>query len=152
MKTLFACLALISVTASLSYGQAVKSSLANDLAFRPSLVKLMRYPAVAQRQQKVAKVYVGFTIDERGTITTIDVLNKSSVDTSFRQEVGRFMKLLPAQKPMYAGSYVLPIVFDLEGTGKGLTFQEENETFFHSVKNSSFLNEVHVIGYTTASR
>lgn len=152
MKTLFVCLALVSITASLSHGQAVKSSLANDLDFCQSLQKLMRYPSVAQREEKVAKVYAGFKVDDQGKITDIEVLNKGNVDTSFRQEVGRFMKLLPVQKPMYAGDYVLPIVFDLEGTGKVIKFREEDATFVQSLNKESLLKEVYVTGYITANR
>ena len=152
MKTLFVCLALVSITASLSHGQIVKSSLANDLDFRQSLPKLMRYPSAAQREEKVAKVYVGFKVDDQGKITDVQVLNKGNVDTSFRQEVGRFMKLLPAQKPMYAGDYILPVVFELEGTGKVIKFREEDATFLQSLNKESLLKEVYVNGYVTASR
>lgn len=150
MKTLLVCLALISITVSMSHGQTVKGSLANDLDFRQSLLKLMRYPSVAQREEKVAKVYAGFKVDDQGKITDIEVLNKGNVDTSFRQEVGRFMMLLPVQKPMYAGDYVLPVVFNLEGTSKVIKFSEEDVTFIQSLNKESLLKEVYVTGYITA--
>ncbi|QKZ12793.1 TonB family protein [Spirosoma sp. KUDC1026] len=148
MKTFFASLAFISFTASLSYGQAGKSSLASNSDFPQSLAKLIRYPSSAQREEKVAKAYVGFNVDAQGEITGVAVLNKGNVDPYFRQEVSRAMKLLPAQKPIYAGNYVLPIVFYLEDTGKALKFREEDAAFFQSLKKDSFLNELHVTGYT----
>ncbi len=147
MKTLFVCLALVSITVSLSYGQVVESSLANDSDFRQSLLKSMRYPLAAQREEKVAKVYVGFKIDNRGKITDIEVLNNDNVDTSFKQEVSRFMKQLPAQKQMYAGDYVLPIVFELEGTSRVIKSREEDATFVQSLNKESLLKEVYVTGY-----
>jgi TonB family protein len=148
MKTFLACLALISFTASLSYGQTEKSSLANNSDFPQSLAKLIRYPSAAQREEKVAKAYVGFNVDAQGEITGVEVLNKGNVDPYFQQEVDRAMKLLPVQKPIYAGNYVLPIVFDLEDTGKAIKFREEDAAFFQSLKKNSFLKELHVTGYT----
>lgn len=152
MKTLFVCLALVLTAASLSYGQAVKSSLANDSEFYQSLLKLIRYPSIGQREGKVAKVYVAFNVDDQGEITDIEVLNKDKMDTYFGLEVERSMKLLPVQKPMYAGDYVLPVVFDLEGAGKVIKFREEDMTFVQSLNKESLLKEVHVIGYTTSNR
>ena len=62
------------------------------------------------------------------------------------------MKLLSVQKPMYAGDYVLPIVFDLEGTGKVIKFREEDVTFVQSLNKESLLKEMHVTGYITGNR
>ena len=131
----------------------MKSSLANDLDFRQSLLKLMRYyPSVAQREEKVARVYVGFKVDAQGEITAVEVLNKGNVETYFSQEVSRCMKLLPVQKPLYAGDYVLPIVFDLENVGKVIKSPEKDVTFVQSLNKESLLKEVYVTGYITANR
>lgn len=62
------------------------------------------------------------------------------------------MKLLPVQKQMYAGEYVLPIVFELEGTGKVIKYREEDVTFVQSLNKESLLKEMYVTGYVTANR
>ena len=147
MKTLFAYLVMLLLTASLTHGQAVKSSLANDSNFRQALLKTMRYPIAAQREEKVAKAYVEFKVDNQGKVANIQVLNQANVDVFFKEEINRFMSQLPAQKKTYAGTYVLPVVFELEGTGRVIKPREEDASFVQSLRKELLLKDAYVTAY-----
>jgi TonB family protein len=147
MKTLFACSVMLLLTTPLTHGQAVKSSLANDPNFRQALSKTMRYPVAAQREQKVAKAYVEFKVDSRGKVIDVQVLNQANVNAFFKEEIHRFMSQLPAQKQTYAGTYVLPIVFELEGKGGVIKPREEDITFTQSLHKELLLKDAYVTAY-----
>ncbi|MBD2699523.1 energy transducer TonB [Spirosoma sp. BT702] len=147
MKTLFAYLGMLLMTITLTHGQATKSSLTKDSDFLQLMAKSLRYPQSARQAEKVAKAYIEFKIDDLGKVADISVLNPDNVDTSFKEETKRIMSQLPAQKPIYAGKYVLPVIFVLEGSGRVLKPREEAITFVQSLPKESILSEVYVVGY-----
>ena len=115
----------------------------------------MRYPVAAQRAEKVAKAYVKFNIDSQGKVAAVQVLNKAHVDAFFNEEISRFMNQLPVQKQTYAGTYVLPVVFELEGIGRVIKPREEgaNMVYMKWIANSQpFLKRPYlhsIASYTT---
>lgn len=154
MKTIFACLLLSLSAVCLSHGQSAQPPLGNDDQFKQSLLKLVRYPKIAQEEGKIAIVYVNFKVDSQGQITDVAFLNKNAVDPSFTEAISQLMKQLPAQKPAYAGEYVLPVVFELEGK-QGKRYQPTasdraafDHTFVQLSHTKSLLSELHVTGYT----
>jgi TonB family protein len=147
MKLLFAYLGLFLLTSSLTQGQGIDRSLTNDPAFRQALSKTMRYPVAAQQAEKVAKAYIEFKVDRQGKVTNVQVLNQANVDASFNKEVNRFMSLLPAQKQTYAGTYVLPIVFELEGSDRTIKPHDEARSFLESMAKKSLLDTAYVTAY-----
>ncbi|UFH54613.1 TonB family protein [Spirosoma sp. KNUC1025] len=147
MKTLFAYLGMLLLIPFVSQSQAIDHSLGNDWAFRQAIAQAIRYPAAAQRAEKVAKVYVEFNVDHQGKVIDVQVLNQANVDVSFQEEVNRLMKQLPAQKQTYTGTYVLPIIFELEGTGRVVKPREEDASFIQSLRKESLLEGAYVIAY-----
>ncbi|GAB3944513.1 hypothetical protein GCM10028805_12140 [Spirosoma harenae] len=147
MKTLFGYLGLLFLIPCLSQAQTSDPSLGSDQAFRQAIAKSIRYPAAAQRSEKVAKAYVGFKVDGQGKVTDVQVLNQANVDASFKEEVNRVMSQLHAQKQTYAGTYVLPIAFQLEGTNKVIKPREEDSSFIESLPKSGLLEGAYVVAY-----
>lgn len=145
MKTLLVSVVLLSLTFSLTQGQSIDRSLASDPAFRQALLKSMRYPLAARQAEKVARAYVRFKVD--GKVADVKVLNQANVDASFNEEINRFMSQLPAQKQTFAGTYVLPVVFELEGSNQTIKPPKEALSFIESVPKESLLAEVYVTGY-----
>lgn len=147
MKILLVSVVLLSLTFSLTQGQSIDRSLASDPAFRQALLKSMRYPAAAQQAEKVARAYVRFKVDGQGKVADVQVLNQANVDASFNKEINRFMSQLPAQKQTFAGTYVLSVVFELEGSSQTIKPREEARSFIESVPKESLLAEVYVTAY-----
>lgn len=153
MKRLFACLLLLFTAVGLSFGQVTKPSLSNDVNFKQSLLKLARYPKTAQEEGKVAKVYVDFKVDRQGRISEVYFLNNNAVDASFTEAVSQLMSQLPTQKSAYAGEYVLPVVFELEGkqgASSKLTAADRaayDRTFVQLSHTKSLLGELYVTAY-----
>lgn len=147
MKTLVAYSLLLLLTASFTYGQAVKSSLANDSTFRQALLKTMRYPLGALREEKVAKAYIEFEVDRQGKVADVQVLNQAHVDASFYEEINRFMSQLPVRAQTYTGTYILPVMFQLEGTSQLVKPIEEDVSFIQSLPKGSLLENVYVTAY-----
>lgn len=111
MKILMYSFLITLVFASLSWAQVVESSLNNDLSFRQAL-KSVQYPILVPQPGKTAKVYVDFTINKEGKISDVRLLKMGSTSNAFVGEVTRLFAGLPAQKSIYAGEYVLPVVFE----------------------------------------
>lgn len=147
MKTLFACLVCLSLTVSLTHGQVVETSLVNDLDFRQTLSKAIRYPLAAQQAEKVAKAYIEFKVDDQGKVANVQVLNQDNVDSLFTEEINQFMSQLPAQKQTYAGTYILPVVFELEGIGRVIKPREEESSFIQSLQKELLLEDAHITAY-----
>ncbi|QHV95758.1 TonB family protein [Spirosoma endbachense] len=147
MKTLVVYLGILLLSPYLSNGQVIDRSLGNDPDFRQAFSQLIRYPAAAQRAEKVAKAYVEFKVDSQGKVTDVQVLNQANVDASFKEEVNRLMSQLPAQKQAYTGTYVLPIVFELEGSERVIKPQEEERSFIESLPKGLLLEGAYVVAY-----
>ncbi|GAB3700907.1 hypothetical protein GCM10027592_28370 [Spirosoma flavus] len=147
MKTLFAYLGLLLLIPFLAQAQVTEQTLGSDPAFRQAVGKSIRYPAAARQAEKVAKAYVEFKVDGQGKINDVQVLNQANVDNTFKEEVNRLMAQLPAQNQTYAGTYVLPIVFQLEGSGKVVKPREEGRSFLESLPKMGLLEDAYVIAF-----
>ena len=148
MKTLFATLLLAVGTVYGLFGQPTMQSIIKDPAFYNFMAKNVRYPAPASRANKVAKAYVNFTLTDAGNVTDITVLNTINVPTIFTYELERVLKLLPTQKPEYAGNYVVPVSFMMEGRGTSIKPTDESGAFIQNINKEALMSEVIVIGYT----
>jgi TonB family protein len=147
MKTLSIALVLLVGTMSASLGQAKKQLLSKSSEFYQAIGKNVRYPSASSRANNVAKAYVGFNINEQGSIADVVVLNSTNVDSPFSEEIKRVLTKLPAQSQSDAGSYVIPIQFQLETEQKTIQARDENSDFLTSLKDRKILEEVVVVGY-----
>ena len=145
MKRLFIAALLLMGTLSTSFGQSSLSDSNRD--FYRNLAKAMRYPATSSIENKVAKAYVLFNVNELGKVADVSVLNATNVDSPFIQEITRVMNVLPVQPKLTAGTYVLPIEFILEGEGKSIKPREENKSFVQFVSEKKLLESLIVVGY-----
>ncbi|MBO0951030.1 hypothetical protein [Fibrella forsythiae] len=116
--------------------------------FFEAIAKQIRYPAASSKANKVAKAYVFFSVDDLGKIANVSVLNAANVDALFTEEINRVLTALPPLSQSYAGNYVLPVQFQLEGEHKLIAPLEENSAFVKFVKDKSLLGEVVVVGFT----
>jgi hypothetical protein len=148
MKSICWVLLMLSVS-SLSFSQVIKPALTSELIFDRSAMKNLRFPVNAQRQgRKSVRVYVGFTLTEKGDYRNVSVVNSGFIDESIKQEINRVWSSLPNQSPAYAGNYVIPIDF-LFGEGESDHLKEisNNEDEINKAGKYTLLNEISVIGY-----
>lgn len=147
MKYLLLWLFLVA-TICPSHGQINKPNLISNFAFNRAVKKNIHFPSVAQRLGKSVRVYVSFTLTDKGSYENVAVVNHGPVDESFKQEVDRLWHILPNQDPAYAGNYVIPISFMLgeNGPNRLKPISNQDDTF---TKQDTYvlLDEVSVIGY-----
>ncbi|WP_338868147.1 TonB family protein [Spirosoma sp. SC4-14] len=146
MKTMIFCFLLSLGTAITLLGQNTPADLKSEADFMTALMKMARYPRSAQQAGKVAKVYVNFSVETNGHIGNVNVLNENAVDPAFSVAVKQLMSKLPDQKPAYAGAYVLPIIFELEGQN-GKTEQPKEGQPLDVPSGQTLLNELVVVAY-----
>jgi len=131
-----------------SRGQLNRSALNNNLDFGQVVAKKVRFPAATQRLGKSVRVYVGFTLTDRGSYQNVAVINQGYIDESLKQEVDRLWHILPDQDPTCAGNYVIPISFMLgEGGPDRLKPISNQEDKFTKLGAYTLLKEVSVTGY-----
>ena len=147
MKAFLSCLLLGFMLTSIASGQPVSHSLSDDPTFARAVGKSIRYPDNARDQQLVAKVYVGFTVDEQGKIGQVKVLNFMDVDINFKQEVINALEKTPNREQGFAGNYILPISFQLEGKDGMKNPKDDDKQLVEKMDKQILLNEVFVIGY-----
>jgi len=148
MKNLLLSFLATLVFASSSWAQVRNLALNNDSSFREAL-KGVQYPLLVEPSATEAKVYVNFTINEAGKIADVKLLKMGSFSNAFVGEVTRIVADLPAQKPAYAGEYVLPVVF--ESKIKSGTYQPTvsdriafDRTFIQLRHQKTVLDELYV--------
>src|SRR5207237_1736743 len=125
-----------------------KTTLISNLDFGREVAKNVRFPATAQRLGKSVRVYVGFTLTNKGSYQNVAVINHNPIDESLKLEVDRLWHTLPDQDPKYAGNYVIPISFMLgEGGPNRLKPISNQDDKFTKQDAYILLNEVSVIGY-----
>ncbi|RYC66575.1 hypothetical protein [Spirosoma sordidisoli] len=147
MKYFLLWLLLVAVISS-TRGQVNQSALINNPDFGRAVAKSVRFPAVAQRLGKSIRVYVGFTLTDKGGYQDIAVINQNPIDESLKLEVDRLWHVLPDQNPKCAGNYVIPISFMLgEGGPNKLKQISNQDDKFIKQGDYTLLKEVSVIGY-----
>jgi protein TonB len=88
-----------------------------ELALRKYLANSIRYPAIAQDNGVMGKVYVSFVINEEGKIEDVTLVRGE--DSSLIKEALRVVSSMPDWKPGRQGGkavkvrYNVPIVFQL---------------------------------------
>ena len=72
-------LSLLVVIISPSFGQMNESTLASNPNFKQVLTARVRFPAVTQRLGKSVRVYIGFTLTDKGSYQDVSVINLGSI-------------------------------------------------------------------------
>lgn len=96
----------------LTYGSVAQDTtrrVDRDPVFMAVLARQLGYPLNAEGAY--ARIYAGFSIDEKGRVRNIAILNPVKIGYGFEEEVVSSLKRLPSLNPRYVGDYVLPVSF-----------------------------------------
>ena len=109
----FTFLAFCLLLAGTSFCQSVADSLLlrDNQEFLTYTQRNVRFPDEAIRKGVTAKVYVGFKLDEQGTIQDIVILNPQPASYIFEKEIILAFQRLPKQASRYRGDYAVPYSF-----------------------------------------
>lgn len=81
-----------------------------DPVFVSVLARQIVYPLKAA-PGAYARIYAGFSIDAKGRVGKVTILNPVKIGYGFEEEVTLGLKRLPVMNPRYEGDYVLPVRF-----------------------------------------
>lgn len=138
----------LAITLHPSYGQSSDSALFNSVTFNRAVAENIRFPPSAQRLGKSIRVYVSFTLTDKGTYQDVAVINHEPIHESLKQEIDRLWRTIPNQDPSCAGNYVVPISFMLgEGGPDRLKPIFNQKDKFMKQDSYTLLKEVLVTGY-----
>ena len=136
-----------------SFGQINRPTLLGNPAFEQAVIKNLRFPAAAQRLGKSIRVYVSFTLSDKGSYQEVAVVNLGPIDKSLKQEIDRLWHILPNQYPKYAGDYVIPIAFMLgEGGPERLKPISNQDDKLTKQGTYTLLKELSVTGWIECER
>ncbi|MBC8151503.1 MAG: hypothetical protein H7Z72_01195 [Bacteroidetes bacterium] len=81
-----------------------------DPVFVSVLARQIAYPLKAA-PGAYARIYAGFSVDAKGRVGKVTILNPVKIGYGFEEEVTLGLKRLPVMNPRYQGDYVLPVLF-----------------------------------------
>ena len=142
MKLFLTCL-LTLISASATFGQKARSSIADNPGFETYFRKNIRFPARAQEQGKGGRLYLYFTINKQGEFVDANVENPNGIDDLFVEEVKQVSRKVQAQGANYAGHYSLPISFTHSINNPIPVARTDKETrFLEASQDRVILNEL----------
>ena len=122
-----------------------------DPVFRKVLKRRLTYPIVNELNAYTKLVYAQFSIDEKGHVQDVKVINPScgirNHDANFDKVVEKTLKRLPPLNPSYLGKYVLPILFAINGVDSKQVIPD-NINSDNRLSNNVLLTSVTVLGYS----
>lgn len=109
----FTFLAFCTLLVRTAFCQSINDSslLRNNQEFLTYTQRNVPFPHEAIRKGVTAKVYVGFKLDEQGTIQDIVILNPQPANYSFEKEIILAFERLPKQASIYRGDYAVTYSF-----------------------------------------
>lgn len=148
-------LLLLFVTTRATVAQVTDYTLDQDPVFKTVLTRRLTYPNQASWSSMYARIFVGFSVDERGRVKQISVLNHMSRGTRFGFEpaVITALKKLPSLNLRYAGNYLLPVAFIyVDYRHKDKPYVPKDTLYQQYVTDRIVLNEIKVFGNSVNSR
>jgi hypothetical protein len=109
----FTFLAFFLLLAEISLCQSISDSLLlrDNQEFLTFTQRNVRFPHEAIRKGVTAKVYVGFKLDEQGTIQDLIIMNPQPASYIFEKEIILAFERLPKQSSLYRGDYAVTYSF-----------------------------------------
>ncbi|QDK82694.1 hypothetical protein EXU85_30440 [Spirosoma sp. KCTC 42546] len=146
---------LLFVSSHVAFAQLASPDLNQDPVFTTVLKRRLTYPRQAEWSSVYGRVFAGFTVDNKGRIQNISILNSSHKGTyyGFEPTIRTALKKLPYLSLQYAGSYILPVSFifvDYRHTDK--PFIPQDTLFIQDLAGRIILKEINVFGSSTNSR
>ena len=148
-------LILLSLSTQLVFAQLPPNKLSQDPVFSNVLEHRLKYPRQAQWSSIYARIFAEFTIDEKGHVQAISILNHSNEGVYFGLEpaVVNVLKKLPPLSLQYRGHYILPVTFQLQDyRSKGNLLIPKDSLHLIDLGGRVILNEVKVTGSTVNSQ
>lgn len=96
--------------AQIATAQHTPARIDQDPVFVSVLTRQIAYPLKAA-SGAYARIYAGFSIDQKGHVQNVTILNPAKIGYGFEEEVTQGLKRLPLLNPRYEGDYVLPVLF-----------------------------------------
>lgn len=147
-------LVLMTIT-YMAKAQTVTADLSQDPVFTTILNRRLKYPRQAQWSSRYGRVFAGFTIDEKGHIQSISILNHS-VEWEYaglEPTVLGALQKLPPLRPQYTGNYILPVAFILvDYRHKDKPFVPTDTLYIQDLTDRVILKEIKVMGSNVNSR
>ena len=146
---------LLLASSHMAFAQITSSDLNEDPVFTTVLTRRLKYPRQAEWSSIYGRVFAGFTIDNKGHIQNIEILNASSKGNyyGFEPTIMAALKKMPSLSLQHAGSYILPVSYIyVDYRHKDKPFIPQDTLYIQSLGDRVILNEIKVFGSSTNSR
>lgn len=140
---------------SVAEGQTVPPDISHDPVFATVLTRRLKYPRQAQWSSRYGRIFADFTVDDKGRIQAISILNHSVewAYAGFEPTVITALKKMPPLSLQYAGHYILPVSFILEDyRHKDRPFVPKDTLYIQELAGRVILKEIKVVGSNVNSR
>lgn len=104
------CLLAMMLLARWATAQNAPVRVDQDPIFVSVLARQIAYPLKAA-PGAYARIYAGFSINAKGRVGKVTILNPVKIGYGFEEEVTLGLNRLPVMNPRYEGDYVLPVLF-----------------------------------------
>ncbi|WP_157816066.1 energy transducer TonB [Spirosoma pollinicola] len=139
----------------MTFAQSASSDLSQDPVFSTVLNRRLRYPRQAEWSSVYGRVFAEFTIDDKGHVQDISILNHSEKGTYYGLEptIITALKKLPSLNLRYTGSYILPVSFIyVDYRQKDKPFVPKDTLYIQDLAGRIALKEIKIMGNSTNSR
>ncbi|SOD78440.1 TonB family protein [Spirosoma fluviale] len=147
-------LLLLTIT-GLTQAQEITPKLSQDPVFSTVLNRRLKYPRQAEWSSKYGRVFAEFTVDEKGRVKAISILNHSAewAYAGLEPTVVNALKKLPPLSLQYTGRYILPVSFTLvDYRQQNTALAPTNQLYVQDLAGRVVLNEITVTGSTVNSK
>jgi hypothetical protein len=148
-------LLIILLNTQLTLAQSIQDNLRQDPVFTTVLARRLKYPRQAQWSSIYARIFAQFTVDQKGHVQTISILNHSNEGVYFGIEptVINALKKLPPLSLRYQGHYISPVTFQLQDyRHKDSLLVPKDSLYLTDLAGRTILKEIKVTGNTVNSQ
>ncbi|MBD2703207.1 TonB family protein [Spirosoma sp. BT702] len=148
-------LLILLAISSMAQAQLPPANLSQDPVFTTILNRRLSYPRQAQWSSRYGRVFAEFTINEKGRVQDISILNHSAEGdyAGFEPSVIAALKKLPSLNLQFIGRYILPISFVLvDYRHKDKPFIPTDTLHIQDLMDRIILKEIKVMGSNINSR
>ncbi|MFD2933804.1 hypothetical protein [Spirosoma flavum] len=135
--------------------QLTQDDLSQDPVFTTVLARRLKYPRQAQWSSIYVRLFAEFTVDQKGHVQLISILNHSNEGVYFGLEptVINALKRLPPLSLHYSGHYILPVSFQLQDyQRKNNLLVPKDSLYLTDLAGRVILKEIKVVGSTINSQ
>ncbi|MVM29495.1 hypothetical protein GO755_05585 [Spirosoma sp. HMF4905] len=152
---LYLRLLILSFITQLAVAQVASPNLSQDPVFTTVLNRRLKFPRQAQWSSSYMRIFAEFTIDDKGRIQDISILNHSveGAYVGFEPVIIAALKKLPSLNLRYTGNYILPVSFILvDYRQKDKQFIPKNTLYVQDLAGRVVLDEINVYGNNVNSK